>query len=847
MTVNRTTLLDLPLPVTGTGSGTWGDTTNNGLSQYTDIAIAGMNSLTSANFTAGALTIANTLGDSLATNIAAGSAQFSTIKVSSLAQNSTITAPGNSGTPPVYSGRSYRIINADATYSLTIKASGQTGVTFLPGQTGVVAFNGTDYVIVGVVGAGTATDNAVVRFDGTTGKLVQNSVVTIADSTGDISGVGQLNATTVDTTNLEVTNIKAKDGTASATIADSTGVVSLSANPVLSGGTANGVLYLNGSKVATSGSALTFDGTTLQFSNSTLAAFNIYNSSAATDEKNYTWQSGSSVGNGIYRLRLANDAATSGNNAWVIDRTGTDIDYQAWGAGSSEAMRLTSTGLGIGTSSISGKLSLNESDLPFMTIKRADTVKTYFGVGNGSSLSGQAAAGDTVLRAEQKLVLRSGGDTGGATLDSSGNLGLGVTPSAWYTSGSTVAQVRQASFYAVDNIALEIGNNAFLTSGGSTWNYINTGFATRYNSSSGAHKWFTAPSGTAGNAITFSQVMTLDASGNLGIGTTSPANNGATFGTLSLNGSNGGALHFMTANTTIMQQYNDANAFFLNAGSGKQIIFQNNSAERARITSGGDLLVGTTTTRTSNGQATQRLQIQGSSSTDGGAAVNSFGNDAFASNVDFFKSRGTGSTNTIVQSGDTLGKIWWSGADGTAYIQAAGITAEVDGTPGTNDMPGRLVFFTTADGATLVTERMRITSGGEVYIAGTTDQGAYNLQCNGTGVWGAGAYVNGSDERLKDDIQSLDSCLNVVNALRPVTFKYKPEHSKDQSVQTGFIAQELQQVLAGKPYLEGLVQEGPQHLNVAYQNIIPLLAKAIQEQQALIESLTSRVAQLEGA
>lgn len=144
MTVNRTTLLDLPLPVTGTESGTWGDTTNNGLSQYMDIAIAGMTSLTSANFPAGALTIANTQGDSSATNIAAGSAQYATIKVSSLAVNSTITAPG--------SNRSYRIINADATYSLTIKASGQTGVTFLPGQTGVVAFNGTDYALVGTVG-----------------------------------------------------------------------------------------------------------------------------------------------------------------------------------------------------------------------------------------------------------------------------------------------------------------------------------------------------------------------------------------------------------------------------------------------------------------------------------------------------------------------------------------------------------------------------------------------------------------------------------------------------------------------------------------------------------------------
>lgn len=144
MTVNRTTLLDLPLPVTGTESGTWGDTTNNGLTQYLDIAIAGMTSLTSSDFTAGALTISLTEGNSSATNIVASSAQYATIKVSSLATNSTITAPS--------SNRSYRIINSDSTYTLTIKASGQTGITFQPGQSGIVAYNGTDFELVGTIG-----------------------------------------------------------------------------------------------------------------------------------------------------------------------------------------------------------------------------------------------------------------------------------------------------------------------------------------------------------------------------------------------------------------------------------------------------------------------------------------------------------------------------------------------------------------------------------------------------------------------------------------------------------------------------------------------------------------------
>jgi len=143
------------------------------------------------------------------------------------------------------------------------------------------------------------------------------------------------------------------------------------------------------------------------------------------------------------------------------------------------------------------------------------------------------------------------------------------------------------------------------------------------------------------------------------------------------------------------------------------------------------------------------------------------------------------------------------------------------------------------------TERMRITSGGEVYIAGTTDQGAYNLQCNGTGVWGAGAYVNGSDSRIKDDIQPISSSLDVVNKLNPVTFKYKEDWSKDQSVQTGFIAQELQETLKDEIYIDGLVNTGGEYLSVAYQNIIPLLTKAIQEQQAIINDLKARVEALE--
>lgn len=156
------------------------------------------------------------------------------------------------------------------------------------------------------------------------------------------------------------------------------------------------------------------------------------------------------------------------------------------------------------------------------------------------------------------------------------------------------------------------------------------------------------------------------------------------------------------------------------------------------------------------------------------------------------------------------------------------------------------LVFSCATGSTF-TERMRINTTGEVLIGGSTDQGAYNLQVNGTGVWGAGAYVNGSDARIKENVADIDSCLDVVKSLRPVTYQYKESYSKDRSVQPGFIAQELQTVMAGKNYLDGVVQQGKRQLNVAYQNIIPILTKAIQEQQEQIEQLKAEVAALKGA
>jgi hypothetical protein len=142
-------------------------------------------------------------------------------------------------------------------------------------------------------------------------------------------------------------------------------------------------------------------------------------------------------------------------------------------------------------------------------------------------------------------------------------------------------------------------------------------------------------------------------------------------------------------------------------------------------------------------------------------------------------------------------------------------------------------------------ERMRIASGGEVFIAGTTDRGAYNLQVNGTGVWGEGAYVNGSDANIKENIIDLDSSLNIVNNLKPVVFNYINASVNNDTKHLGFIAQDVYQTLENKDYLGSIVRSDGDTLSIAYSNIIPLLTKAIQEQQALIKALEQRIINLE--
>jgi hypothetical protein len=319
--------------------------------------------------------------------------------------------------------------------------------------------------------------------------------VTTANITTAVIGTETVTTSTITTANVTTANITTDN------ITNGTVITSLT----LSYGTANGVAYLNGSKVLTSGSALTFDGTNLKVAGET----------AITAGSQST----------LNALHLYFDTATNTSfiksyHASVDDRDlvvgGKSIAFQV--PNGTEIGRFTSTGLGIGTSSPTQKLDVYGTG---MKVNNA----SYVGyLGSGSTFASGATT-DFCVRSDNVLSFATGGPYERMRIDSSGNLGLGVTPSAWGTAYRTAIQVGAAACFsgtsgssATDYFA--IGGNFYLNSSAS-YRYITSAAANRLEASVGEFRFYNAPSGTAGNAITFTQAMTLDASGNLLVGTTS--------------------------------------------------------------------------------------------------------------------------------------------------------------------------------------------------------------------------------------------------------------------------------------------------------------------------------------
>jgi hypothetical protein len=316
-------------------------------------------------------------------------------------------------------------------------------------------------------------------------------------------------------------------------------------------------------------------------------------------------------------------------------------------------MRLTSTGLGIGTSSPLNKLVVSNAGANGFEFDPANGImQTY----NRST----AAYTATNLLALQINFKTGSSPATTMTLDASGNLGLGVTPQAWSTPAFEVIGGLAISSVSGADYTL----NAYYNAG---WLYRSNGTATRYEQNTSQHRWFTAPSGTAGNAISFTQALTLSSNSPFLTGTNLDAG---------------------------------SNALAIGMTGAQNLAFFTNNTERARITSGGDLLVGTTDTGAAGlgvsnllnltfpeGSGTSYANVFRQASSAATVIANGYKRSATASG--FASSVGTSWAKTAIGLGVSTGAI-------TFYADSAATVAN-----GTDVTP---------------TERARITSGGQLVL-----------------------------------------------------------------------------------------------------------------------------------
>ena len=274
------------------------------------------------------------------------------------------------------------------------------------------------------------------------------------------------------------------------------------------------------------------------------------------------------------------------------------------------------------------------------------------------------------------------------------------------------------------------------------------------------------------------------------------------------------------------------------------IIGSTGGSERFRCDSSGRMLVGTSTARSNFFNTTSlsgNLQLEGSTDTTRLISHVYSQNSADDPFLVFGKTRSTTvGGNTIVQSGDALGGISFQGSDGTELVSAAEIRAIVDGTPGANDMPGRLVFSVTRDGASSPTEAMRINNTGTVdvytpvfnnyamrvlpgggadrniFLAGiggvtngfradwinSSSQMAYRFTDSPTTSSGANAHLDSGDNnrlyrstsslRYKKDIEDIEQGrADAVLSLRPVWYRSKSSVDPSDWSWYGLIAEEV--------------------------------------------------------
>jgi hypothetical protein len=524
---------------------------------------------------------------------------------------------------------------------VTGSLSSATGLPISTGVSGLGTGVATALAVnVGSAGApvlfngalGTPSSGTVTNLTGTASININGTVGATTPTTGAFTTVNNSGGVRFNTSGTEYARMQLNStslelmagstSTAGITL-NSSNVASLTNNPVLTAGTANGVTYLNGSKVLTSGSALTFDGSKLGIGGTSPYAALTING----DLTQFRLERGSAVGFVYNTGTAATDPLRIQSNSGPVDIYTASGQPITFSAGGSEQMRLTSTGLGIGVSSPSYKLEIVGTTRSTSLITTG--VATFGTTGSNTYVS---LNGNGYLRCDiaNYLAMQAGSsgylwkDSGNSntqmTLDASGNLGLGVTPSAWNSTyrGFELGKVGNGLYGWSGGGLVGLIGGAYIDSA-YNFKYALTGQAIgKYEiTETGKHVWALAASGTAGTTATFTSAMTLDASGNLGVGTTSPyakmhatgtikVATGNAQGILALGEGNGTTVNCGIWRGAANAPTTDGN--FLNFGGYEGLVFSVGAAaigsqtERARIDSSGNLLVGATSGTTYRAQ-----------------------------------------------------------------------------------------------------------------------------------------------------------------------------------------------------------------------------------------------------
>jgi hypothetical protein len=267
--------------------------------------------------------------------------------------------------------------------------------------------------------------------------------------------------------------------------------------------------------------------------------------------------------------------------------------------------------------------------------------------------------------------------SGTALVFDGSNLGLGVTPSAWASGNRFIDVNASASYGAFGNTDAMMLANAFWN--GSNWIRKNDGNAFRFViesvSTAPTINWQVAANSTAGSTISFTQAMTLDASGNLSIGTTSVFNSNSGRGNISLNGTSSAMYNLGVNNASAGYLYHDGTDLWANNVLNGAFRFYTNNTERARITSGGDLLVGVTTgsynvvrKAVTNDGGNIIVEFQ---STGGSTGQIWYGVSGFNANAANAATK-VGRDATTLRSINAGGTVNASGADYAEYMTKAG-------------------------------------------------------------------------------------------------------------------------------------------------------------------------------